>query len=87
MFFISILYVKRATLLLDDAIYMRAKALGRERGKTLKEVLNELLRFALNSMPGRRAKTLKIPLHKGSGPVGSVDIADRNSLYDLLGDD
>lgn len=84
---ISISYVKRATLLLDDAIYRRAKALGRERGKTLKETLNELLRFALNAMSSRKTRALKIPLHKGSGPVGSIDIADRNSLYDLLGDD
>lgn len=79
--------MKRATLLLDDTIYMRAKALGRERGKTLKEILNELLRFALNAVPARKAKAIKIPLHKGSGPAGSVDIADRNSLYDLFGDD
>lgn len=76
--------MKRATLLLDDTIYARAKALGLERGKTLKEILNELLRFALNAMATSKKKKMKLPLHRSSGPVAGVDVSDRNSLYDLL---
>lgn len=73
--------MKRATLLLDDAIYDRAKALGRERGKTLKDILNELLRFALNGMATAKNKKIELPLHQNSGPAAGVNVANRNNLY------
>lgn len=76
--------MKRATLLLDNAIYKRAKALSKERGVTLKEVLNDLLRKALNFPHHSHKIKLQIPLYKGSGPRKGVDISDRNSLYDLM---
>lgn len=79
--------MKRATLLLDDYIYNRAKALSRQQGKTLKEVLNVLLRFALNAMSQQQPRaTIRLPLHRQSGPQPGIDIADRSALYDLLDD-
>lgn len=76
--------MRRATLLLDDTIYERAKELSQKRGKTLKEVLNDLLRFALQAFPKEKTSRLDLPLHKKNGPLPGIDIADRNSLYDLL---
>ena len=77
--------MKRATLLLDDVIYNRAKELSLKRGTTLKEVLNDLLRLAFQSLPQpKRISIVKIPLHKRNGPFSGVDIADRHSLHDLL---
>lgn len=78
--------MKRATLLLDDAIYDRAKALSVKRGTTLKEVLNDLLRSALNVSPPKANSRFTLPLHKNNGPRPGVDIADRNALYDLMED-
>lgn len=78
--------MKRATLLLDDAIYRQTKALSRRRGTTLKEVLNDLLRFALNVSSAQKKVRFKIPLHKRNGPRPGVDVSDRNSLYDLMDD-
>ena len=78
--------MKRATLLLDEALYNRAKALSRKRGTTLKEVLNDLLRSAFNAMPSQKATSFQIPLHKGNGPRAGVDISDRDSLYALMDD-
>lgn len=78
--------MKRATLLLDDVIYERVKHLGRQRGTTLKEVLNDLLRMALNAMPQKRFPKIKVPLHRKGTPIAGVDLADRNSLYDMLED-
>ena len=76
--------MKRATLLLDDALYNRAKTLSHQQGTTLKEVLNDLLRYALNRSPAKKQSSFKIPLHKKNGPRPGVDISDRNSLYDLM---
>ncbi|MBI2346813.1 MAG: hypothetical protein HYV03_08075 [Deltaproteobacteria bacterium] len=76
--------MRRATLLLDDAIYSRVKQLSKQRGTTLKAVLNELLRRALNSVSTARAPHIRIPLHRGNGPQPGIDIADRASLDDLL---
>ena len=76
--------MKRATVLLDDALYRRTKELSRRQGKTLKEVLNDLLRFALQALPRQKGRAVQIPLHRKNGPLPGIDIADRNALYDLL---
>ncbi len=79
--------MKRATLLLDDALYNKAKALSQRRGVTLKDVINDLLRTALNYLPATKTSPVKLPLHKGNGPKTGVEISDRNALYDLLDED
>lgn len=76
--------MKRATLLLEDTIYVRAKQLSRQRGATLKEVLNDLLRTALNALATKEARPTALPLHRRNGPQSGIDLADRNALYDFL---
>lgn len=80
-------HMKRATLLLEDGLFSQAKILSRQQGKTLKEVVNDLLRIALSTFAGREAtapKKFKIPENKHIKPLPGVDISDRNSLYDIM---
>lgn len=77
--------MKRATLLLDDSIYLRARQLSQQRGTTLKEIVNDLLRKALNatSCTGT-VTTMVVPLHRNNGPRPGIDLADRTLLYDVI---
>lgn len=77
--------MKRATLLLEDNLYDRAKKLSKERGQTLKEVVNELLRIGLSAARSKKPVLFELPLYH-TGPLPGVDIADRNALYDLMED-
>lgn len=78
-------HMKRATLLLEDELYRRTKALSKKRGVSLKEVINSLLREGLNHIhSGEKAREFKLPLHQGLDPIAGVDIADRGSLYDVM---
>ncbi len=77
--------MKRATLLLENELYQRVKALAREKGATMKEIVNTLVREGLNHIGGARPKrSFELPLHKGLGPRPGVDISDREALYDLM---
>lgn len=78
--------MKRATLLLDNELYRRAKILSKSRGSTLKEVINDLLREGLNSFQEKpkKPKPFVLPLHSGCQPIEGVDISDRNQLYDIF---
>jgi hypothetical protein len=79
--------MKRATLLLEDGLFNQAKILGQQRGKTLKEVINDLLRFALAAFPAQKkvAKHVVIPLRDESRPRGGFDPSDR-STWDVVYD-
>ena len=77
--------MKRATLLLEDELYRRAKALSKTLGTTLREVINHLIREGLHASQSKeRPKSFKLPVHKGLRPHEGVDLADRGSLYDIM---
>lgn len=80
--------MKRATLLLEDALYDRAKKLCRQRHQTLKDVINDLIRRGINSVAStekaEKAEKAVLPIHKKNGPRPDVDISDRDRLYDLM---
>lgn len=84
MFFCYDERVKRATLLLEDSLYDRAKKLGKQRDQTLKEVINDILRLGLNQLSAKKNVKFDIIVHKNNGPQAGVNIADRNALYDLM---
>lgn len=76
--------MKRATLLLEDQLYLRVKELSHRRGSSLKEVINDLLRLALNTVAlPKRTSGFKIPLHRGAKPNPAFDPSDRNT-WDIL---
>ncbi|MBI2335875.1 MAG: hypothetical protein HYU97_03840 [Deltaproteobacteria bacterium] len=76
--------MRRTTLLLDDSLYKKVKTIGKLRGTSLKEIINDLLRSALNSTVEEKTTHLPIPLHRKNGPQEGIDISDRSSLYDIL---
>ncbi len=77
--------MRRTTLLLEDALYDHIKALSVKKGTTIKEVLNDLLRFSLQNLVKKTPeKKICFPLHRKNGPLPGVDIADRQALYDLM---
>lgn len=77
--------MRRATLLLDDELYRKAKLLSKERGTSLKEVINSLIRDGLQRAALAEApKKLEIPLRRGLKPAQGIDPADRNTLYEIM---
>lgn len=81
--------MKRSTILFEDGIYDQIKAYSQKEGSSLKDMINDLLRFALLNFPKqkhKKSKKFKVPVHD-TGPLPGVDIADRGSLYDILEDD
>jgi plasmid stability protein len=74
--------MKRTTLALDEALLRKLKRMAATEGKSLKDVVNGLLRQAL-SRPRHRPYRLVL---KGWSAVlaPGVDIADRDRLFDLL---
>jgi hypothetical protein len=71
----------RTTINLDEAVYLRVRALARRQGKSMARTIEALLREAL--APGE-GEVLTPPVHHGNGPRPGVDIADRDRLYDLM---
>jgi hypothetical protein len=62
----------RTTLTLDDDVLIRAKALARQRDKTLGEVVSDLLRRGLSSgaKPAIMRSGLRLfPVRRGAGQV------------------
>lgn len=75
----------RTTLDLDDHLLTAARRRAAERGTTLTAVVEEALAAALAPRPSSEPPfRLKLPKpHKGKTLPG-VDIADRDSLYDIM---
>lgn len=73
----------RTTLVIDDELFRELKRRSAEEGRTLSAVTQEALRRGLvrRHVAGRRRRVRLRTFHMGKP---SVDIADRNQLYDLL---
>jgi hypothetical protein len=74
----------KTTLNLDDRVLERAKRLAAREGITLTALVEDALRARVAPRPSRReAFRLELPTVRGDAPP-TVDIADRNALFDLL---
>lgn len=74
----------KTTIDLDDDLLRKAKQRAAAEGIPLRAYIEDALKARL--LPGarrRRKFTLELPVVKGKRPP-SVDIADRNALYDLM---
>lgn len=77
----------RTTLDLDDRLLVRARKVAGERGTTLTAFIEEALAAALARKP-KGAEPFKLRWTPESGRyLGVVDVADRNTLYDIMGDE
>ena len=71
--------------MLDDDVYLLLRKKSAEEGKSLKELLNELLREGLKNRELRRRKKyhFNIPTRSGHLRPG-INIEDRDRLFDLM---
>lgn len=77
----------RTTLDLDDRLLARARKVAREQGTTLTALIEQALAAALAKGP-RRTERFKLSWTPVSGRyLGGVDVADRNALYDVMGEE
>jgi hypothetical protein len=75
----------RTTLTLDDDLAERLKELAREKGRSFKEVTNEVIRRGLSTgeMPAERPKPFRVE-PKACGFRTGVDPLKLNQVYDDL---
>jgi plasmid stability protein len=79
----TLLCVARTTLAIDDDLLKRIKEKAAREGRTLQDVVNELLRQALVQQKPKRALKLKLRGWKATERPG-VDLLDRDKLFDLM---
>ena len=72
----------RTTLVLDDKLLRQIKKKAASEGRTFQAVTTELLRRAL-AQPQEKPYELKLEGWKAELQPG-IDIADRNSLFDVF---
>ena len=73
----------RTTIALDERLLKRLKEAAAREGRTLGEIVNDLLRQALTSQ--RTPHTYKFkPKGWDAQPLPGVDILDRDKLFDLM---
>ena len=75
--------MKRTTLTLDDDLLRRLKETAARQGRTMGELVNDLLRHALAATvkPGG----FKLDLQGWEAEVqAGVDVLDRDKLFDLM---
>lgn len=69
--------------MIDDALFRELKKRAAEEKRTLSEVTQEALRRGLTPpAPARRPARVRLPSFAMGKP--SVDLADRDQLFDLL---
>jgi Arc/MetJ family transcription regulator len=74
----------KTTIDLDDELLRLAKQRAAAAGVPLRAYIEDALRARLLPRPRGRSKfALQLPIIEGKAPP-SVDVADRNALYDLM---
>ena len=77
-------HMQRTTLMLDDDLHRQLKRQAAAEGRTLRDLVNTLLRRALREVGRRRGKyRLDWPTVSGKLQPG-VRLDDRDSLFDLM---
>jgi plasmid stability protein len=75
----------RTTLELDDELLEAAKQRAADEGKTLDAVVEEALAATLPPRPEEpKPYKLQWKVHRGGSVLPGVDIANRDSLYDIM---
>lgn len=73
----------KTTLQIDDGVFVRLKEEAARQGRTMSELVEASLRLLFRTP--RAASTLpKLPSFDCGG--ARVDVADRDALYDLMGE-
>ncbi len=69
---------------IDDQLYRKAKAAAASSGRTVGQVIEDALRFALNRGPTTAAKVAPLPTFGEGGVLPGIDLNDMASVRDLL---
>ena len=77
----------RTTLDIEDAVLERARRRAARDGTTLTDVVERALRHFLSRRAERGVPLAEKWVVVRGGRAPSVDIADRDRLYDVLGDE
>lgn len=77
--------MKKTTLILDDTCLKKVKTLAQKQGKTMTQLVNELLAEGVRR---RETPDPNPPLELPSFPMGrtKIDLADRDALEDAMSD-
>lgn len=74
----------KTTLLLDDQIFARLKREAAKRGETMSGLVETALRRLFEEHPKRTPSSLP-PLPSFQGGDSSVDVSDRDALFERMG--
>ncbi|OHB77590.1 MAG: hypothetical protein A2Z34_00090 [Planctomycetes bacterium RBG_16_59_8] len=80
-----IYHMKRTTLIVDETCFAALKRLAVEEGRTISDVLNELLRIGLTTV-GKKAAVRHAPLPSFSAGRPAVNLANRDDLDEVMRD-
>jgi hypothetical protein len=72
----------RTTLVLEDGCIAGVRELARRQGRTMADVVNELLAEGLRRRRSRRRERVTLPAYSMGRP--RVNLADRNALEALM---
>jgi hypothetical protein len=72
----------RTTLILEDGCIAGVRELARRQGRTMADVVNELLAEGLRRRRGRRRQQVTLPSFSMGRP--RLNLADRNALEALM---
>jgi hypothetical protein len=78
----------RTTVNIDDHLLAEAKVVAPRGHRTLGDVIDDALRFMLSERSGPTAEAGRVvlPTDGGTGLQPGVDLEDKESLAELLGD-
>lgn len=76
----------RTTLVLDEQAFARMKQIAAEEGRTLSSIVDETIRIGIERRNSLQQQTPSPPLPAFSMGVPRVNLADRDQLYNLIGE-
>ena len=74
--------MRRTTLALEERLFERIKELARREGRYFQDCANELLRLGIEARSRGPDRLDPLPVY--SLGVPTVDIADRDAVFDIL---
>lgn len=76
----------RTTVSINDHLLAEAKQVAARSHRSLGEVIEDALRRMLSEAPDAAPTPVALPVHGSGGLQPGVDLADKEQLAELLGD-
>lgn len=75
-----------STIQLDDDLHATVKRLAAEHGRTMKAIVNDVLREALTRQFHPQRPRLELPVFHGTGVLPGVDLENSAALLEIMGE-